>query len=104
MINVTSDQFNDVVLKSSVPVLVDFWAEWCGPCKMLAPTLDKLSEELEGQATVCKVNVDEERAIASQYEITAIPTLLVFKEGQLVERRSGVMNIKQLKQLLGINS
>ena len=104
MLNITTDEFKSVVLESKVPVMVDFWADWCGPCKMLAPTLQKLSDELEGQATICKVNVDEERAIAAQYEISSIPTLLVFKEGQLVERRSGVMNINQLKQLLNLNA
>ncbi|MDR1138295.1 MAG: thioredoxin [Clostridiales bacterium] len=102
VINLKTEDFETQVLGSQVPVLVDFWADWCGPCKMLAPTLDKLSEELADKAKVCKINVDEEKDLASQFEVNAIPTLLVFNNGELVDRRSGVMNIKQLKALLGI--
>ncbi|MCL1944606.1 MAG: thioredoxin [Firmicutes bacterium] len=102
VIHATTDEFKSVVLESKVPVLVDFWAEWCGPCRMLAPTLDKLAEELEGKASIVKIDVDAEKAIAAQYEVSSIPTLLVFKDGQLMDRRSGVMNIKQLKSMLGM--
>jgi thioredoxin 1 len=69
---------------------------------MLAPTLDKLAEETAGTATICKVNIDEQKSLATQYEINSIPTLLVFRDGNLVERRTGVMNIKQLKTMLGV--
>ncbi|MDR3021907.1 MAG: thioredoxin [Clostridiales bacterium] len=102
MTEVTQQQFKSTVLDSNLPVLVDFWADWCGPCRMLAPTLDKLEQEVSGQATICKVNIDEQKELAVQFDVTSIPTLLVFKNGQIVERRSGVMNIKQLKQMIGL--
>lgn len=104
VVEITQNDFEEKVLKSKLPVLVDFWAEWCGPCKMLAPTLTTLSEQVEGQALVVKANVDVEQDLANKYEISSIPTLLIFKDGELVDRRSGVVNIKQLKQMLGLDA
>jgi len=89
-INVTDAEFESVVLQSAVPVLVDFWAPWCGPCKMAAPVLEKIAGDYEGQLKVCKVNVDEERQIASQHGIMSIPTLFLFKDGQVVDQVTGV--------------
>lgn len=86
---VKSADFETEVLKSSVPVLVDFWATWCGPCKMIAPHIDALATEYAGRARVYKVNVDEEQQIASDYGVTSIPSLLFFKEGKLVDRIVG---------------
>ena len=89
-INVTDADFQNVVLDSNVPVLVDFWAPWCGPCKMAAPVLDKLAGEYGDQVKFCKVNVDEERETATQYGIMSIPTMFVFKDGQVTDQITGV--------------
>ena len=78
------------VLASDKPVLVDFWASWCMPCRMLSPTVDAIAEELAGKVKVCKVNVDEQPELAEQYRVMSIPTLLVFKEGRLVDSSVGV--------------
>ena len=89
-IDVTDAEFQGVVLESDIPVLVDFWAPWCGPCKMAAPVLEKLAGEYDGQLKICKVNVDEERQIATQYGIMSIPAMFLFKDGQMVEQIMGV--------------
>ncbi|HJH10665.1 MAG TPA: thioredoxin [Metalysinibacillus jejuensis] len=87
VINATDANFQDAI-KEGV-VLVDFWAAWCGPCKMIAPVLDELATDLEGKAKVVKVNVDENQGTASQYQIMSIPSLLLFKDGELVEKTMG---------------
>jgi thioredoxin 1 len=86
---VTTDNFEQDVLKSSVPVLVDFWATWCGPCKIIAPHIDALAEEYAGKVKVRKVDVEEEPEIAQRYAVTSIPTLMFFKEGKLVDQMIG---------------
>ena len=86
----TEENFEAEVLQSDKPVLVDFWAEWCGPCKMLLPTIDKLATAYEGKAVVGKVNIDESRDIAVKYGIQSIPTVLVFKGGEVVETFVGL--------------
>jgi thioredoxin 1 len=89
-IEVTDESFGSEVLKSDIPVLVDYWAPWCGPCRMAAPVLEKIADEYEGRLKVCKVNVDENREVAGQYRIMSIPTMLVFKAGELVDQITGV--------------
>ncbi|AEH22235.1 thioredoxin [Thermodesulfobacterium geofontis OPF15] len=82
---VTDQNFEKEVLKSEVPVLVDFWAAWCGPCKVIAPIIDEIAEELEGKVKVCKINVDENPITPGKYGIRAIPTLIIFKKGEPIE-------------------
>jgi len=89
--NITASQFEQEVKQSDLPVLVDFWAGWCGPCRMMAPVLDEAAAELEGKMKVVKVNVDEEVSLAEEYEIMSIPTMLVFKSGEPVDMLVGFM-------------
>ena len=87
---VTTDTFRKDVIESDKPVIVDFWAEWCGPCKKLSPILEEVAEELDGQVTVAKVNVDEERNLGAMFQIMSSPALLIFKGGQKVDEIVGV--------------
>ena len=96
----TSANFTEEVLNSPIPVMVDFWATWCMPCKMLAPTLEELAEEANGAYKVGKVNVDAEPTLAAQFGIMNIPTVLVFKNGQVVEKSVGLVQKSQLADLL----
>ena len=89
-IEVTDDVFTSEVLESDIPVLVDFWAPWCGPCRTAAPVLEKIAGQYEGQLKVCEVNIDNERETAMQYGIMSIPTMLLFKDGQVVDQLTGV--------------
>ena len=88
-IKITSDNFETEVIQSPLPVLVDFWAPWCGPCKMIGPLLDQIADEYSGQIKVGKINVDEENALAEQHGIVSIPTLLLYKDGTLAAQKSG---------------
>jgi thioredoxin 1 len=99
IVTLTDSNFDPEVIKSSTPVLVDFWAEWCGPCKMVAPILDELATEYNGKLKIGKVNIDEAKnqALASQYGIRAIPTLLIFKQGQVVDQVVGLRSKKDFK-------
>ena len=90
-VNFTTSNFQEVVLNSDKPVLVDFWAEWCGPCKMIGPLIEELSTEMDGQAVIGKLNVDENPDIAAQYGIRGIPTLLIFKGGEMVDKIVGAV-------------
>lgn len=97
VINISStNDFNDKILKSDKPVLVDFWAPWCGPCKMVAPELEAVASEYEDKAIVAKINVDEQQQLASQYDVMSIPTLLILKDGEEIERLVGYRPRKDL--------
>jgi len=96
----TATNFRCEVLENPQPVLVDFWAPWCGPCHVMAPAIDQLATEFAGQATVGKVNVDEQPALAQQYGIRSIPALLVFKHGRVVEQAVGITSKQVLAAML----
>ncbi len=97
ILNITSEtEFNDEILKADTPVLIDFWAPWCGPCKMVAPELEAVASEYEGKAVVLKVNVDEQQGLATKYNVMGIPTLLLFKDGKEEERIVGYRPRKDL--------
>ncbi len=98
--HVTEDTFEPNVLKSDVPVLVDYWAEWCGPCKMIAPILDEVSKDYDGRLQIAKLNVDHNRATAMKYHVRSIPMLLLFKDGQVQETQIGAVGKGQLAQLI----
>ncbi|MEG2597667.1 MAG: thioredoxin [Oscillospiraceae bacterium] len=89
-IHVTAEAFEKAVLKADLPVLVDFWASWCNPCKMLGPIIDEIANEVEGKALVCKVDIDSEPDLARDYNVMSIPTLLYFKDGKVVNQTVGV--------------
>ncbi len=96
-IKVNDANFEEEVLKSEIPVLVDFWAEWCAPCRMIAPAVEEIAREYEGRLKVCKSNVDEGPATASRYGIRGIPTLMIFKGGQVLDQIVGVVPKESLE-------
>lgn len=98
--DITKETFDQEVLQATVPVLVDFWAPWCGPCRMLSPTLEELGKELEGAAKIVKVNVDEQPDLASKYGIMSIPTVIAFKDGQAVGKTIGFRPKEDFKNMI----
>jgi thioredoxin 1 len=100
IVEVTDDNFSSEVLESEKPILVDFWAVWCGPCKAIAPTLEELAEEYEGKVRIGKLDVDGNRKVATQYQIRSIPTLLLFKGGKVVGHKMGAASKDALRELL----
>ena len=101
-IKLTSVNFENEVLKSDIPVLVDFWAEWCGPCKMLAPVIAEIAEEYDGRLKVCKLNIDEEMSLAVKYGIASIPTVLMFEKGEIIKKSVGFAPKESIISELGI--
>jgi thioredoxin 1 len=102
VVKLTTENFENEVLKSDLPVLVDFWATWCGPCQRVAPILEDLGLELLGRAKIAKLDVDEEYEIADQFGIMSIPTMVVFKEGKVFQSTIGVQSKETLKKMLGV--
>jgi thioredoxin 1 len=100
VVHLTSASFEAEVLKSSAPVLVDFWATWCPPCRMIAPAIDALAGEYEGRAKVAKLDVDEAPEVAERYGIQSIPTLLLFKDGRVVEQRIGALPRGEMARMI----
>ena len=96
----TDQNFEEEVIKSTVPVVIDFWAAWCGPCKMIAPTLDELAQEFAGKAKIGKLNVDENREIAGKYGIRGIPSLLLFKDGEIKDQMVGVHSKQEISNMI----
>jgi thioredoxin 1 len=100
VLQVSDANFQQEVLQSSIPVLVDFWAPWCGPCRMLAPTIEELSQEYQGKVKVCKLNTDESPQTAGSFGISSIPTVIVFKGGKAVDRLVGLNPKKKFQEML----
>ena len=101
-ITLTEKNFEKEALGSDIPVVVDFWATWCGPCRMLAPVVAQLAEKYEGQIKVGKVNVDDEAELAAQFEVSAIPTIVLIKDGKVAARTMGYQSLAQLESSLGL--
>ncbi len=98
---ITNDNFEQEVLRSDIPVLVDFWATWCGPCRMVAPIVAEIAEELAGKVKVCKVDVDQNQELAMQYKVASIPTLILFRDGAAVSGIVGVRPKEVIMEMLG---
>ena len=100
-ITITKENFEEVVLKNPLPVMVDFWAPWCGPCKMLGPLVEEIANEKEGTAVIGKVNVDDEQELAMQFGVMSIPTVIVFKNGEIAAKNVGFVPKAKLEEMLG---
>jgi len=100
IVNITNDTFEKLVLKSDKPVVADFWASWCGPCRMVAPIMEELADDFDGKVQIAKVNVDEQGELAAQYRIMSIPTVLVFKNGEVAEKIVGARAKEDFVELI----
>ncbi len=103
VLHVSDAEFNDKVLNASTPVLVDYWAEWCGPCKMIAPVLDEIAQEYEGKLIVAKLNIDENPETPQHYGVRGIPTLMLYKNGEVEATKVGALSKSQLKDFIDSN-
>ena len=102
VLHLTKETFAQEVLNTSLPVLIDFWAPWCGPCRMVSPMIDQIAQELKDSAKVCKINIDEEPELASAFGVMSIPTLLVIQEGKVVDQSVGLKAKEQIKHMLPV--
>ena len=103
ILHVTDSSFEDEVLKSELPVILDFWAEWCGPCKMIAPVLDQLAEQYKDKLTVAKINIDDNQGTPATYGVRGIPTLILFKNGEAAATKVGAASKSQLEAFIDTN-
>jgi thioredoxin 1 len=103
VLHVTDSNFDELVLKAGVPVLVDYWAEWCGPCKMIAPVLDEIAKEYDGKLIVSKLNIDDNAKTPAHYGVRGIPTLMIFKDGDVEATKVGALTKSQLAQFIDDN-
>ena len=103
ILHITDSSFEEEVLKSAQPVMLDFWAEWCGPCKMIAPILDELAGQYKGQLTVAKINIDDNQKTPETYAVRGIPTLILFKDGEVAATRVGAASNSQLEAFIDAN-
>lgn len=102
IVDLTSETWEAEVIKSTGPVMVDFWAEWCGPCKMIAPVIEELAQEYNGRLKVCKLNTDNNPDISSKFQIMGIPSLLFFKDGEVIDKVVGAASKKQFKEKIDL--
>lgn len=100
VVKITADNFEEEVISSKLPVLVDFWATWCGPCQMQGPVVDEVAEEFAGKLKVGKINVDEEGSLAQKYSVMSIPTLILFQNGEAVKKEMGFHSLEEIKAML----
>ncbi|MCH7697233.1 MAG: thioredoxin TrxA [Proteobacteria bacterium] len=100
IIHVTDSSFEDEVLSSDMPVIVDYWAEWCGPCKMIAPLLDEIADEYNGKLTIAKINIDDNQQTPQKYAVRGIPTLMIFKDGEVAGTKVGAMSKSMLSAFI----
>lgn len=103
IVNISDSSFDADVIKSDIPVLVDFWAEWCGPCRMIAPLLDELANDYAGKVKVCKMNVDENAEVPAKFGVRGIPTLLLFINGEVKAQQVGAVSKNQLREFVDAN-
>lgn len=103
IVNLTKDNFDQEISKAGKPVLVDFWAAWCGPCRAVAPIMEELAEQYDGKATIAKLNVDDEGEIAQRFRIMSIPTVMIFKDGQVAEKVIGARSKSEFEKLIDKN-
>lgn len=103
VLTITKDNFDSEVINSDVPVLVDFWASWCGPCKMISPVIDELASDFDGKAKVGKINVDEQRELAMQYRVMSIPTVMLFKNGEVIDKAVGARTKDDFAEMINTN-
>ena len=99
-LEIKDENFDEIVLKSKLPVMVDFWAAWCGPCRMVGPIIDELSDEYKGKAVIGKLDIDSNQQYAAQFGVRNIPTVLIFNHGELIERKVGVVSKNEYAQVL----
>lgn len=100
VVNLNESNFEEEVIKSEKTVLIDFWASWCGPCRMMSPVIDKIAEDMKDQVKVCKINIDEEQSLAVKYNVMSIPTFIVFKNGKEEARSIGVQDEAEIVNML----